>query len=256
MAQANQARPQPMIAGNWKMNGRRRQAAALGRDLARRATGSTARHCAIVICPPAPLLLTVADAIAGAPIALGAQDCHGASDGAHTGDVSAAMLADVGCRYVIIGHSERRTEHAETDAVVKTKAAAAQSANLIAIICVGETEGERIGGATLEVVARQLRESLPAGATAANTVIAYEPMWAIGTGRTPTKGDVAEVHAHLRDRLAALMADAGAVRLLYGGSVKAANAAELLAIPGVDGALVGGASLNADEFWRIIESCP
>jgi triosephosphate isomerase len=249
------ARNRQLIAGNWKMNGRRAGAVALVRNLAARAAGAGLR-CDLLVCPPAPLLLPVGEALAGSPIALGGQDCHPDEDGAHTGDVSAAMLADAGCRFVIVGHSERRTDHGETDALVGAKAAAALGAGLIAVVCVGETLAERDAGKALDVVERQILGSLPAGATPANTVVAYEPVWAIGTGRTPTPEDVAAVHGHLRQVLGRKVPDADRMRLLYGGSVKPDNAQVLLAVPDVDGALVGGASLKADDFWGIAASCP
>jgi triosephosphate isomerase len=249
------ARNRQLIAGNWKMNGRRAGAVALVRNLAARAAGAGLR-CDLLVCPPAPLLLPVGEALAGSPIALGGQDCHPDEDGAHTGDVSAAMLADAGCRFVIVGHSERRTDHGETDALVGAKAAAALGAGLIAVVCVGETLAERDAGKALDVVERQILGSLPAGATPANTVVAYEPVWAIGTGRTPTPEDVAAVHGHLRQVLGRKVPDADRMRLLYGGSVKPDNAQVLLAVPDVDGALVGGASLKANDFWGIAASCP
>jgi triosephosphate isomerase len=246
------AAPRSLIVGNWKMNGRRAAAAALAGDVARRGrqAGPVSR-CDTVLCPPAPLLLSVAEAIAGSPVELGAQDCHQGEDGAHTGDISAGMLADLGCRYVILGHSERRAGHGETDAMVAAKARAAHRAGLSAIVCLGETESAHDSGETLVFVERQLAGSLPESAGAGNTVIAYEPVWAIGTGRTPTAEEVARVHAALRRALVQRLADGAGVRLLYGGSVKAANAWHLLAVPEVDGALVGGASLVADEFWAI-----
>jgi len=237
------------------MNGRRASAVALARDLAARAAGGPLR-CDLLVCPPAPLLVPVGEALAGSPIALGGQDCHPDKDGAHTGDVSAGMLADVGCRFVIVGHSERRADHGETDDIVRAKAAAARAEGLVAIICVGETLEERDRGDTLSVVERQLLGSLPDGSTPENTVVAYEPVWAIGTGRTPTPEDVAVVHAHLRRILAQRVQNADRLRLLYGGSVKPDNAASLLAVDNVDGALVGGASLKADDFWAIASSCP
>jgi triosephosphate isomerase len=189
--------------------------------------------------------------IAGSGIGLGAQDCHPAAKGAHTGDVSAEMLRDAGCSHVILGHSERRTDHGEDDALVSAKAAAARRAGLVAIVCVGETEAERDAGRTLEVVERQVRGSFPDGMSAGELVIAYEPVWAIGTGRTPTNADIAAVHAHIRKLLKERMADGDAVRILYGGSMKPSNAKEILAIDDVDGGLVGGASLNAADFWTI-----
>lgn len=255
MSERDPGRPRPLIAGNWKMNGRRASGVALASEIARRAFDAGV-GCEIAICPPAPLLAPVGEALAGGPVALGAQDCHFEPDGAHTGDISAAMLADCGCRYVILGHSERRTGHGETDALVRAKATAAHKAGLATIICIGETAAERDGAATLAVVGRQLAGSVPEGASAANTVIAYEPVWAIGSGRTPTEAQVGEVHRHLRAELGRLMRDAPAVRLLYGGSVKPGNAAALLSVPDVDGALVGGASLEADGFWAIVTACP
>jgi triosephosphate isomerase len=249
------ARNRQLIAGNWKMNGRRAGAVALVQDLAGRAAG-TGLRCDLLVCPPAPLLLPVSEALVGSPIALGGQDCHPDKDGAHTGDVSAAMLADAGCRFVIVGHSERRTDHGETDALVGAKAAAAHGAGLITMVCVGETLAERDAGKTLAVVERQILGSLPSGATPDNTVVAYEPVWAIGTGRTPTPEDVAAVHGHLRQVLGRKVPGADRVRLLYGGSVKPDNARVLLGVPDVDGALVGGASLKADDFWGIAASCP
>ncbi|QKP78792.1 triose-phosphate isomerase [Methyloligella sp. GL2] len=208
----------------------------------------------IMICPPATLLSRARDALFGAPVALGAQDCHTGIAGAHTGDISAEMLSDAGAEAVIVGHSERRSDHGETDALVAKKAAAAHRAGLTAIVCVGETEAQRKDGITLDIVGGQLAGSLPEGATAANTVIAYEPVWAIGTGLTPTLEDVAEVHGFIRKQLIAKLGveQGSAVRILYGGSVKPSNAAELLAVDDVNGALVGGASLRADDFYGIL----
>jgi len=239
--------PVPLIAGNWKMNGGLADATALAKAVAALPAGPAD----VLVCPPFPFLAAVGQAIAGSRLALGAQDCHAAPSGAHTGDVSAEMLRDVGCRYVIVGHSERRTNHAETDAAVKAKAAAALRVGLVAIVCVGETLAERDAGRAEAVVAAQLAGSLPAGASSANLVIAYEPVWAIGTGRTPTAAQVADIHAAIRGDLVRRFADGAAMRVLYGGSVNAANAAELLAVANVDGALVGGASLKADAFAAI-----
>jgi triosephosphate isomerase len=244
--------PAPLIAGNWKMNGGLADATALAKAVATLPTGPAE----ILVCPPFPFLAAVGQALAGSRVALGAQDCHAAPNGAHTGDVAAEMLRDVGCRYVIVGHSERRTNHAETDAVVKAKAEAALRAGLAAIVCVGETLAERDSGRANAVVAAQLAGSLPAGATAGNLVVAYEPVWAIGTGRTPTAAQVADIHAVVRADLARRFADGAAMRVLYGGSVNAANAAELLAVANVDGALVGGASLKADAFAVIAAAAP
>jgi triosephosphate isomerase len=246
----------PLIAGNWKMNGTRETTDAFMAALHRAIGGSGGLRCEVLLCPPATLIVAAAEAAAGGPVAVGGQDCHAAATGAHTGDLAAEMVADAGGRYVIVGHSERRADHGEGDAVVHAKAEAAHRAGLTAIICVGESEAERDAGDTLAVVAAQLAGSVPADGIAANTVVAYEPVWAIGTGRTPTAAEVAEVHARIRDSLAGALDDGGDVRILYGGSVKPANAAELLALDDVDGALVGGASLAADDFFAIIDSCP
>jgi triosephosphate isomerase len=230
-----------LIAGNWKMNGLLADGLALARGLAE-------REAELLVCPPATLIAPVAEALRGGPVALGGQDCHTDASGAHTGDVSAEMLADLGCRYVIVGHSERRANHGESDILVRRKAEGALRAGLAPIICVGETETERMRGEQGDIVARQLQGSLPQAAGPDTAVIAYEPVWAIGTGRTATTADVAEMHAHIRRVLGA---KGSGMRLLYGGSVKASNAAELLALEDVDGALVGGASLKLEEFWAI-----
>jgi triosephosphate isomerase len=210
----------------------------------------------VMICPPATLLAQARYALTGSKILLGAQDCHPLAAGAHTGDISAEMLADAGASAVIVGHSERRTDHGETDALVNAKARAAHRAGLTAVICIGETQEERQSGKTLEVVQGQLQGSLPTEAKAANTVIAYEPVWAIGTGLTPTPADVAEMHSFIRNELGALLGqkEADGLRILYGGSVKPANAAELLFVHDVDGALVGGASLKASDFYAILSA--
>ncbi len=244
----------PLVAGNWKMNGTRssaREVKALGRLVAK---SQTKPSCEIMICPPATLVHHIRDAARGTPVRVGGQDCHFAQGGAHTGDISADMLKDAGARAVIVGHSERRSDHDESDAVVCAKAEAVHACGLTAIVCVGETETQRDDGATLRIVGAQLKGSLPASATAKNTVIAYEPVWAIGTGRTPTNEDVAKVHQHLRRRLVALLGEAEGegTRVLYGGSVKPGNAVELMGIDNVDGALVGGASLTAKDFFGII----
>jgi triosephosphate isomerase len=205
-----------------------------------------------MICPPATLIAACSGRTSGTAVEIGGQDCHAQSSGAFTGDVSAEMLRDAGAVAVIVGHSERRTLHRETDADVAAKATAAWRAGLVAIVCLGETRAEREAGQTLDVVARQFDRSIPDGADGGRLVIAYEPVWAIGTGLTPTTADVAEVHGFLRDRLVARFGDHGAgVRILYGGSVKPSNAAELLTIANVNGALVGGASLKADDFLGI-----
>ena len=238
-----------LAAGNWKMNGDR---AALA-EVRALVAAHPSPECEVLICPPATLVAAMAGATQGSAIRVGGQDCHPKAAGAHTGDVSAAMLADCGAGAVILGHSERRADHGETDALVRAKATAAQAAGLVAIICLGETEAERDEGRTLEVIGAQLAGSVPDGATAANTVIAYEPVWAIGTGRTPSLAQIAEVHGVLRDALSDRFGAEGAgFRLLYGGSVKPSNAAEIFAVAEVDGALVGGASLKAGEFGAII----
>lgn len=249
----------PLIAGNWKMNGLLAEGVSLAKDLAARMGGvknNTAFDMAV--CPPFTLITRIGETLAGSAISLGAQDCHPKEKGANTGDISARMLADLGCKYVIVGHSERRTDHNETDALVAAKAAAAQGAGLVPIVCVGETEAERNAGKTLDVVGRQIAGSVPKGSKAAHLVIAYEPVWAIGTGRTPTIADVAQVHSRIR----ALLGDgigrdeAAKTRILYGGSMKPSNAAELLALADVDGGLIGGASLVAADFWAIGEAAP
>ncbi|WP_282608247.1 triose-phosphate isomerase [Pelagibius sp. Alg239-R121] len=245
-----------LIAGNWKMNGLRAGGAALAGGLAEKCRAE-ALTCDFLVCPPAHLLIPVSEAIAGSGIALGGQDCHTGASGAHTGDLSAEMLADVGCSFVILGHSERRADHGEGSDLVQAKALAAARAGLKAIVCVGETADERKAGRALEVIETQIRQSLPEGA-GAELVVAYEPVWAIGTGLTATPADVAEVHAQIRQLLVELCgAGVGdAIRILYGGSVKPANAAELMAVDNVDGALVGGASLKLEDFWAIGSSCP
>lgn len=236
-----------LAAGNWKMNG-------LGADLAEveaLAKAHAAPTCEVLICPPATLIARLAASARG-PVMVGGQDCHAKVSGAHTGDISAQMLAEAGASHVILGHSERRADHGESDAQVAAKAVAAHQAGLVSVICVGETEAQRDAGATLDVIAGQMAGSIPDCATAANTVIAYEPVWAIGTGRTPTLEQIAEVHAAMRQTLTARFADGDGFRLLYGGSVKPSNAAEIFAVGDVDGALVGGASLKAADFGAII----
>lgn len=241
----------PLVAGNWKMHGTSASLDTLrsiGEGFAREAGEGVEG----LICVPATLLASASEALRQTPVRTGGQDCHAAAQGAHTGDISAEMIADCGASHVIVGHSERRTDHGETDAEVAEKAKAAWRAGLVAIICIGETQQERESGETLAVLSRQIAGSVPENATAANTVIAYEPVWAIGTGLTPTVEDVTEAHAHLRRELEArLGAEAATMQLLYGGSVKPGNARELLSIHNVDGALVGGASLKAEDFLAI-----
>lgn len=244
----------PLIAGNWKMNGLAKESASELSALVSKANEQKEVGCDILICPPSLLVSEMASLSEGSAVSIGAQDCHANEKGAHTGDISAEMVADAGGRYCIVGHSERRTDHGESNAVVKAKAEAALRAGLIAIVCVGETLEERESGKTLALISDQVKNSLPEGATAANTVIAYEPVWAIGTGKVPATSDVDEVHNHIRSDLKDVMNDAEGVRLLYGGSVKGSNAAELMAVENVNGALVGGASLKAEDFWPIVET--
>jgi triosephosphate isomerase len=242
------AEPRPLVAGNWKMNG----LAASQAELAKIIAGAAGLPCNLMVCPPATLIARFAAAARGTPVMIGSQDCHAEPSGAHTGDISAEMLADAGVTAVIVGHSERRADHQETDPIVRAKALAARRAGLTAIVCVGEQRSEREAGKTLAVVGGQLAGSLPDSATRDNLVVAYEPVWAIGTGLTPTSQDVAEVHAFIRRQLGTHFGPEGArVRILYGGSVKPENAGELLAVADVNGALVGGASLKADDFLKI-----
>ncbi len=246
----------PVIAGNWKMNG----LLADGRarvDAIKEHVADGPPPYDLVVCPPATLMCELATLVRGTGIAIGGQDCHNRPSGAYTGDIAAEMLADLGCSHVIVGHSERRRDHGEDDQTVAAKAAAAHDAGLIAIVCVGETKAQRDAGQASAVVANQVRESLPDGAASDNTVIAYEPVWAIGTGDTATPEDVAEIHGVIRRLLAGLLpGQAEAFRIIYGGSVNAGNAAELLALDDVDGALIGGASLKPEDFWTIAQAVP
>lgn len=235
-----------LIAGNWKMHTLGQEALALARAVAE---GAQALPADVLVCPPFVHVAAVAAALAGTKVAVGGQDCHAEIQGAHTGDVAAPMLRDVGATHVILGHSERRQNHAETDAQVRAKTLAATAAGLTPIVCVGETESERNAGREQAVVAGQLAGSLPLGFAG---IVAYEPVWAIGTGKTATEADVAAMHAFIRARLVAQCGPAGAgILILYGGSVRPANAASLLAVPDVGGALVGGASLKAEDFLAI-----
>lgn len=244
-----------LIAGNWKMNGLLAGSVALAGGLAEKVKANPGLA-DVAICPPGPLIRDVLTAVDGSSIAVGGQDCHWNETGAHTGDTSATLLADMGCSCVIVGHSERRADHDETSDQVKAKAEAALKAGLVAIVCVGETEAERDTGQTETVVGRQIDGSLPGGATPQTVVIAYEPVWAIGTGRTPSLEEIEAVHAYIRNRARESHGLGSGLRILYGGSVKPGNAAEILSVEGVDGALVGGASLTVEDFWGIIESCP
>ena len=241
-----------LVAGNWKMNGLGASLSELD-ALADGLRSMGAVTCDVMICPPATMIRPATGCVDGKGIAIGGQDCHAKEAGAHTGEISAEMLADAGAVAVIVGHSERRADHGETNEDVRAKAIAAHRAGLTAIVCIGETEDERRAGKALDVVSTQLKGSLPDAANADNTIIAYEPVWVIGTGLTPTPDDVAEVHGKIRADLEAVLGPQGAkTRILYGGSVKPANAAELMAVPNVNGALVGGASLKAKDFLGII----
>ncbi len=243
----------PLVAGNWKMNGLKMgfQEAIAVRDFLSDLEDPPSAEA--MICPPVTLLMIMNQLVTDSGLLLGGQDCHSNEAGAHTGDISAEMLADAGAKAVIVGHSERREDHHETDRVVRTKAQAAHRAGLKAIICIGETDGQRQVGLTLDVITRQLKGSLPETANSENTIIAYEPVWAIGTGKTPTLDDVGKVHGAIRNKLANLLGQSGHdIRILYGGSVKPDNANELLSVSNVNGALVGGASLKASDFLKIL----
>jgi triosephosphate isomerase (TIM) len=246
----------PLIAGKWKMNGLK---ASLAEFEAMRAGASgVAAKADLLVCPPATLIGAFAEKAKGSKtLAIGGQDCHPKASGAHTGDISAEMLADAGAIAVIVGHSERRADHGENDALVRQKAEAAWRAGLVAIVCIGETQNQRDGGQTLDICGGQLTGSLPDGGTAGNLVVAYEPVWAIGTGLTPTAGDVEQIHRFIRGNLIARFNGKGTlIRILYGGSVKPSNARELMAVANVNGALVGGASLKASDFLAIAAGCP
>lgn len=244
----------PLIAGNWKMNGLSASMNEVER-LAELLSAGERPNCLVAICPPATLLAQMSARGATAGIATGGQDCHPKASGAHTGDVSAVMLADAGAQYVIVGHSERRTDHEEDDALVRAKALAALAAGLTPIICVGETRAEREAGRAADVVSGQIDGSVPDEAADREIVVAYEPVWAIGTGLTPTIEDVRAMHDGIRAQLVGRFGAAGqGIRILYGGSMKPGNAKEILAVPNVDGGLVGGASLLANDFYGIISA--
>jgi len=247
----------PLIAGNWKINVLKADGLSLAGTLAQNMKGQSDAVFDMVVCPSFTLLTEVGNAIADSAIALGAQNCHAQEKGAHTGDVSPTMLEEMGCQYVIVGHSERRADHGETNGGVKAKAAALQALGLTAIICIGETEEEFDAGQTLEVIKTQLTGSLPGDSKTANTVIAYEPVWAIGTGRTPTLEEVQDVHALIRGELTKALGEepANGIRVLYGGSMSPENARDLLALADVDGGLIGTSSLKAEDFWAIAQSC-
>ena len=246
----------PLIAGNWKMNGLKSSLLEFEAMLA--GASDLAAKADLLVCPPATLIAGFAERARGSKtLAVGAQDCHPKASGANTGDISAEMLADAGARAIIVGHSERRADHGETDVLVRQKAEAVWRAGLTAIVCIGETQNQRDQGQTLDICGGQLDVSLPDGARSGNLVVAYEPVWAIGTGLTPTVGDVEQIHGFLRDSLIARFKGEGArIRILYGGSVKPSNARELMAVANVNGALVGGASLKAADFLAIARGCP
>src|ERR1700716_541688 len=245
----------PLIAGNWKMNGLKSSQAEFEAMLA--GASEVAAKVDLVVCPPATLIAAFAEKARGSKtLAVGAQDCHPKASGANTGDISAEMLADAGARAIIVGHSERRADHGESDVLVRQKAEAVWRAGLTSIVCIGETQHQRDAGQTLDICRGQLKVSLPDGARSDNLVVAYEPVWAIGTGLTPTVGDVQQIHQFIREFLMARFSSEGTkIRILYGGAVKPSNAAELMAVANVNGALVGGASLNAADFLAIASSC-
>jgi triosephosphate isomerase (TIM) len=246
----------PLIAGNWKMNGLRASMSEFEAMIA--GASKVTGRADLLVCPPATLIAAFAAKLAGSKnLAIGGQDCHPKASGAHTGDLSAEMLADAGASAVIVGHSERRADHAESDSLVRQKAEAAWRAGLTAIVCIGETQGQRDAGQTLDICRGQLQGSLPEGSRADNLVVAYEPIWAIGTGLTPTAKDVEQIHQFIRQALSARFKDEGGrMRILYGGSVKPSNARELLGVANVNGALIGGASLKASDFLAIAADCP
>ncbi len=243
----------PLIAGNWKMNNLRSEAATLVAGLMEQRAEQDP-GCDMLVCPPFVSIRPVGDLIENSPIALGGQDCHSETAGAHTGDVSATMLADAGCEFVIVGHSERRANHHENDELIASKAKAAISNGLTVVVCVGETLEQRNAEKTLSIVENQVTNAVPDNATAKNTVVAYEPVWAIGTGLTPTIEQIAEVHDHICGLLTASFTDGEEFRLLYGGSMNPGNAREILAVENVNGGLVGGASLKVEDFWAICTS--
>ncbi len=245
-----------LIAGNWKMNCLTEEGTVLAKEIASEVKALGKLECEFLVCPPFTLLSTVKKALRGAKVALGAQDCHFEEKGAHTGDVSPLMLTDLGCKYVILGHSERRADHGESSELVCKKALAAHKAGLKTIICIGETLAQRESGKAVEVCKEQILASVPDDASSSDTVIAYEPVWAIGTGKVPTTGDVEEVHAAVRKVLAKKLGkgNANKMRILYGGSVKPSNAKDLISLPDVDGALIGGASLKSADFIAIAKN--
>lgn len=246
-----------LIAGNWKMNGLQKDGVELATAVAKAVNEVENPKCEFLVCPPMTLITSVVNAVEGSKVAVGSQDCHFNVKGAHTGDTSPVMIKDAGCEYAIVGHSERRTDYKESNELICKKSEAAYEAGLKAVICIGETEAERDAGKTVEVCKEQILGSVPANATAENTVIAYEPVWAIGTGKTPTPADVQEVHAEIRKVVAEKLGTeiASKMRILYGGSVKPSNAADFLPLEDVDGALIGGASLKVEDFMGIAKVC-
>ena len=242
-----------LVAGNWKMNGLRASASMLSELVAGLATAPAAAE--VLVCPPATLLVPFAGHLKGTPVSLGGQCCHASMSGAHTGDISAEMIRDAGATHVIVGHSERRVDHGETDAQVASQAKAALRAGLVPIICMGENEAAYEQGRTKAVLAEQIRGSLPDELKGRPVTIAYEPIWAIGTGKTAKTSEIIDTHAFIRDTVASTLGSSTSLRILYGGSVKPSNAGEILHAPGVDGVLVGGASLKASDFLAIIASC-
>lgn len=246
------AKRRRLVVGNWKMNGRLTPGLCLARELADKAMENKPLPYDLVICPPVTLLWPIAEAVMGTPVQLGGQNCHTANHGAYTGEISAGMLTDLGCRYVILGHSERRANQGESNALIAKKVEAAQLAQLTTIVCVGETQEERASGATASVITKQVKESLPEKFQASLLVIAYEPVWAIGSGDLPETDEIQHVHRVIRK---ALGGQGEVIPILYGGSVAPSNATEILETPEVDGVLVGSASLNGDGFWAIAECC-
>ncbi|MEE2662186.1 MAG: triose-phosphate isomerase [Pseudomonadota bacterium] len=243
-----------LIVGNWKMHGSIAFVENFSTELLKLALGIKAINIELVLCPPNPYLKIICDIFDSTTIFVGGQDCHADMSGAYTGDVSAEMLVDVGCKYVITGHSERREQHGEHNSLVRRKTTAAQTGGLIPILCVGEKAEDRERGAAVETILRQLKECVPEGSRGRDIVVAYEPVWAIGTGKIPKISEIAEVHGAIRDAVNKLVSDPDALRILYGGSVKPENAQDILSVSNVDGALVGGASLKTDEFWRIVKA--
>lgn len=250
--EAQMSKRRRLVVANWKMYGRLTSGLVLAREIAEMAETARPLNFDLVLCPPATLTWAISETLQGTPVLMGGQDCHTATHGAYTGDLSAAMFVDLGCRYIILGHSERRQGHGETNDLIAKKVEAAQIAGLTTILCVGETAEELQAGSTNDIIEKQLRESLPKNVKTSNLVVAYEPVWAIGTGQQPTPADVVSVHKHIRHVLGEI---GETVRVLFGGSVTPSNVEKFLAEDEVDGVLVGSASLNAEGFWAIAEKC-